>query len=63
MSVVLSKCAECRYLRTKKIDDGLICDAYPKGIPLDVFKSAESVRCSDNISFEQCEEEENSKVK
>ena len=42
--------------------EDLTCDAYPEGIPFEVFKSLESARCSDNISFEQCKDEDDKKA-
>lgn len=62
MSVVLSKCAECKHLKIRKMGEDLTCDAYPEGIPFEVFKSLESARCSDNISFEQCKDEDDKKA-
>ena len=56
MSVVLSKCAECKHLKIRKMGEDLTCDAYPEGIPFEVFKSLESVKCSENISFEPSED-------
>jgi len=49
----LSKCAECNHLIVPLKDFKLKCKAYPNGIPLEIFKSNEDVRCSEMITFEK----------
>lgn len=59
--VVLSKCAECKHFiyNKEKREVGIPrCKAFPDGIPMEVFKSLESVPCTDTISFEPEEDEE-----
>jgi hypothetical protein len=52
--IVLSKCGECkRLINSSNIDELPKCEAFPNGVPLEVFKSLESIPCSDTISFER----------
>lgn len=57
MSVIFSKCFECKYFHLdNKLESGKVtCDAFPEKIPIEVFKSDESVKCTDKISFEKNE--------
>jgi len=52
MNIILSKCAECKHLIVPLKDFKLKCEVYPDGVPLEVFKSNENVRCSEKITFE-----------
>jgi hypothetical protein len=56
--IVLSKCGECkRLVNSGNIHELPKCEAFPNGIPFEVFKSLESVPCSDALSFERAENE------
>jgi hypothetical protein len=49
MSVILSKCAECKRFSPNR--SKLECDIFPDGIPLEVFKSDKDEPCKYGDSF------------
>ena len=55
MSVIFSKCTDCKHLALHTIEDigtPMTCDAYPEGIPDEAWWSDESTPCTELISFE-----------
>lgn len=49
----LPKCIFCKNFIDEKKEDGMICDAFPEGIPDDIMWESEENECNNGIKYEE----------